>query len=94
MRIATCLRTPKNPIPGTDIAGTVEAVGAGVERLAVGDEVFGWCAGAFAEYAVTSQDQLVRKPASLTRSSQQHGTRRMAPDRRCRPRLLSSIVLA
>lgn len=66
MRMATGLRTPKNPIPGTDIAGTVEAVGAGVERLAVGDEVFGWCTGAFAEYAVASENQLVRKPASLT----------------------------
>jgi NADPH:quinone reductase-like Zn-dependent oxidoreductase len=66
MRMATGLRTPKNPLPGTDIAGTVEAVGAGVERLAVGDEVFGWCAGAFAEFAVANQDQLVRKPASLT----------------------------
>ena len=66
MRMATGLRKPKNAIPGTDIAGTVEAVGTGVERLAVGDEVFGWSAGAFAEYAVASQDQLVRKPANLT----------------------------
>lgn len=66
MRMATGLRKPKNPIPGTDIAGVVEAVGPGVERFAVGDEVFGWCAGAFAEFAVASQDQLVRKPANLT----------------------------
>lgn len=66
MRMATGIRKPKNPIPGTDIAGTVEAVGSSVERLAVGDEVFGWCDGAFAEYAVASQDQLVRKPANLT----------------------------
>jgi NADPH:quinone reductase-like Zn-dependent oxidoreductase len=66
MRMATGIRKPKNPIPGTDIAGTVEAVGSGVERLAVGDEVFGWCGGAFAEYAVANQDQLVRKPANLT----------------------------
>jgi NADPH:quinone reductase-like Zn-dependent oxidoreductase len=66
MRMATGLRRPKNPTPGTDIAGTVVAVGPGVERLAVGDEVFGWCAGAFAEYAVASQDQLVHKPANLT----------------------------
>jgi len=66
MRAATGLRKPKNRIPGTDIAGVVEAVGTGVERLAVGDEVVGWVAGAFAEYAVAGQDQLVRKPANLT----------------------------
>jgi NADPH:quinone reductase-like Zn-dependent oxidoreductase len=66
MRMATGLRKPKNPIPGTDFAGTVEAVGTGVDRFAVGDEVFGWGAGAFAEYTVTSPDQLVHKPANLT----------------------------
>jgi NADPH:quinone reductase-like Zn-dependent oxidoreductase len=66
MRMATGLRKPKNPIPGTDFAGTVEAVGTGVKRVAVGDEVIGWSAGAFAEYTVTSQDQVVRKPANLT----------------------------
>ena len=33
MRMATGLRKPKNPVPGTDIAGTVEAVGKNVERL-------------------------------------------------------------
>jgi NADPH:quinone reductase-like Zn-dependent oxidoreductase len=66
MRFATGLRKPKNRVPGTDIAGTVEAVGKGVRELAVGDEVFGWCTGAFAEYASASEQQLVRKPANLT----------------------------
>jgi len=66
MRMATGLRKPKNPVPGTDIAGTVEAVGKNVERLRPGDEVFGWCAGAFAEFARATEDQLVRKPANLT----------------------------
>ena len=51
MRMATGLRKPKNPVPGTDIAGTVEAVGKDVQGLRPGDEVFGWCTGAFAEYA-------------------------------------------
>ena len=66
MRFATGLRAPKHRVPGTDVAGTVEAVGAGVERLRPGDEVFGWCAGAFAEYARASEDQFVAKPANLS----------------------------
>ena len=66
MRFATGLRTPRNAVPGSDVAGVVEAVGPGVQRLRPGDEVFGWCAGAFAEYASASEDQLVLKPASLT----------------------------
>jgi NADPH:quinone reductase-like Zn-dependent oxidoreductase len=66
MRMATGLRKPKNLIPGTDVAGTVDAVGKAVQRLRPGDEVFGWCAGAFAEYAHATQDQFVKKPANLT----------------------------
>ena len=66
MRMATGIRRPKNRVPGSDVAGTIEAVGAGVTSLTVGDEVFGWSAGAFAEFAVASEDQFVRKPASLT----------------------------
>jgi NADPH:quinone reductase-like Zn-dependent oxidoreductase len=66
MRFATGLRKPKNPIPGTDVAGTVEAVGDDVKSLRPGDEVFGWCDGAFAEYAKAPEGQLIRKPANLT----------------------------
>ena len=66
MRMVTGLRRPKQPVPGTDIAGTVEAVGTDVHGLKPGDEVFGWCAGAFAEYASASEDHLVLKPANLT----------------------------
>ena len=66
MRFATGLRKPKNPVPGTDVAGTVEAVGKDVERLRPGDEVFGWADGAFAEYARASEDQFIKKPANLT----------------------------
>src|SRR5215212_2053773 len=63
------LRKPKNAVRGTDVAGTVEAVGTGVTRLQPGDEVFGWCSGlggAFAEYASVSEDALALKPANLT----------------------------
>ena len=57
---------PRGRVPGTDIAGTVEAVGNGVTNLKPGDEVFGWCAGAFAEYACAPADHFVPKPTNLT----------------------------
>jgi NADPH:quinone reductase-like Zn-dependent oxidoreductase len=63
------LRKPKNAVRGTDVAGTVEAVGAGVTRLRPGDEVFGWCSGlggAFAEYASVSEEQLALKPTNFS----------------------------
>jgi NADPH:quinone reductase-like Zn-dependent oxidoreductase len=66
MRMATGVRKPKNRVPGTDVAGTVEAVGKDVTGLRPGDEVFGWCAGAFAEFAVAPESQFVPKPANLT----------------------------
>jgi NADPH:quinone reductase-like Zn-dependent oxidoreductase len=44
----------------------VEAVGKDVLHLRPGDEVFGWCAGAFAEYASAPEGQLIKKPANLT----------------------------
>jgi NADPH:quinone reductase-like Zn-dependent oxidoreductase len=66
MRLATGLRKPKNPVPGTDVAGTVEAVGKDVTKHRPGDEVFGWAAGAFAEFAHAAEDQFVKKPANLT----------------------------
>jgi NADPH:quinone reductase-like Zn-dependent oxidoreductase len=63
------LGKPKNAVRGTDVAGTVEAVGTGVRRLQPGEEVFGWCSelgGAFAEYASVSEDALAPKPTNLT----------------------------
>jgi NADPH:quinone reductase-like Zn-dependent oxidoreductase len=66
LRLATGLRKPKNAIPGTDVAGTVEAVGEGVIALRVGDAVFGWCTGAFAEYVSAPADHFVPKPANLS----------------------------
>jgi NADPH:quinone reductase-like Zn-dependent oxidoreductase len=37
-----------------------------VTRFQPGDEVFGWCDGAFAEYATAPEDQLAAKPAALS----------------------------
>lgn len=66
MRFGTGLRRPKHRVPGTDVAGTVEAVGKDVKNLRPGNEVFGWGTGAFAEYARAPEDQFVTKPANLT----------------------------
>jgi NADPH:quinone reductase-like Zn-dependent oxidoreductase len=66
MRLATGLRKPKNPVPGSDVAGTIEAIGNNVQGLRPGDEVFGWGAGAFAEYVSGPADHFVEKPANLT----------------------------
>jgi NADPH:quinone reductase-like Zn-dependent oxidoreductase len=65
-RLATGLRGPKNRGPGTDIAGIVVALGTAVAGLRIGDEVFGWCTGAFAEYVCVEADHLVPRPSNLT----------------------------
>jgi len=60
------LRAPKTPVPGTDLAGVVEAVGNDVTTFQPGDEVFGIGKGAFAEYARAPESKLAPKPANLT----------------------------
>ncbi|OKJ08276.1 NADP-dependent oxidoreductase [Kitasatospora sp. CB01950] len=54
-------------VPGYEVAGTVEAVGAEVTGFAVGDEVFGAVmGGGYAEHALVDAELLARKPASLS----------------------------
>ena len=60
------LRAPKIPVPGADLAGTVEAVGDAVTRFQPGDEVFGIGEGSYAEYAHAREDKLAPRPANLT----------------------------
>jgi NADPH:quinone reductase-like Zn-dependent oxidoreductase len=60
------LRKPKVRVRGVDVAGTVEAVGSKVDRFRVGDDVFGTCEGAFAEYACAPQGNFAHKPTNLT----------------------------
>jgi NADPH:quinone reductase-like Zn-dependent oxidoreductase len=60
------LTKPKARVAGVDGAGRVEAVGANVAGLRPGDEVLGFCRGAFAEYAGAKADNVVAKPSSLT----------------------------
>jgi NADPH:quinone reductase-like Zn-dependent oxidoreductase len=60
------LRAPKNPVPGADLAGVVEAVGDNVTRFQPGDEVFGIGKGAYAQYSCALENKLAAKPANLT----------------------------
>jgi NADPH:quinone reductase-like Zn-dependent oxidoreductase len=66
MRLQSGLRAPKVGRLGYDMAGTVEAVGPGATRFQPGDEVFGACRAAFAEYACTSETAVVSKPANVS----------------------------
>jgi NADPH:quinone reductase-like Zn-dependent oxidoreductase len=52
---------------GTDLAGVVQAVGAGVSALAAGDEVLGWTEerASHAELVVVPADQLTAKPTAV-----------------------------
>lgn len=65
-RAAMSRGEPKIRVRGVDVAGTVEAVGKDVQSLRPGDDVFGWCAGAFAELASGPEDHFVAKPSSLS----------------------------
>ncbi len=60
------LRKPKITRPGRDVAGQVEAVGRNATQLKPGDEVFGACLGACAEYVCVIEDNLALKPANIS----------------------------
>jgi NADPH:quinone reductase-like Zn-dependent oxidoreductase len=56
-------------IPGYDVAGTVEKVGAKVSKFKVGDAVYAFISipsgGGYAEYALAKEKQAALKPATL-----------------------------
>lgn len=66
IRLLTGLRKPKTIRLGVDVAGQVEAVGKNITQFKPGDEVFGTCKGAFAEYACCAESEVVLKPANVT----------------------------
>ncbi len=65
-------RMPAPAVLGIDLAGTVAAVGPGVMRFAIGDEVYGMTGGvgglpgSLAEFAAVDADLLARKPGNLS----------------------------
>lgn len=60
------VRKPRFPVPGGDLAGTVEQTGSSVTAFKLGDEVYGFGHGAFAEYIAVPQASLAPKPRNLT----------------------------
>jgi len=66
IRLIPGLRTPKDKRIGVDVAGQVQSVGRNITQFKPGDEVFGVCRGAFAEYVCATEDKLARKPGNLS----------------------------
>lgn len=69
-RLVAGLRTPRFKIIGTDIAGTVEAVGRDVTQFRPGDDVFGELSrcgfGAYAEVVAAPEQALALKPVNMS----------------------------
>jgi NADPH:quinone reductase-like Zn-dependent oxidoreductase len=57
-------------IPGYDVAGTVEKIGANVKKFKIGDPVYAFISipngGGYAEYALAKENQAALKPATLS----------------------------
>jgi NADPH:quinone reductase-like Zn-dependent oxidoreductase len=66
VRIVAGLHKPKVTRLGADVAGQVETAGKDTTQLKPGDQVFGICKGAFAEYACAPESALVIKPDNVT----------------------------
>jgi NADPH:quinone reductase-like Zn-dependent oxidoreductase len=67
VRLFSGVGAPDSPRVGSDFAGVIAAVGPGVTRFKVGDEVFGGAHGALAEYFVTREDgDVALKPAEVS----------------------------
>lgn len=63
LRLSLGLRRPSQPVRGSDVAGTVVAAGAKVERWRRGDRVFGEAAsGSLAQFAAAADDRIARMP--------------------------------
>jgi NADPH:quinone reductase-like Zn-dependent oxidoreductase len=66
IRLGIGMRRPKALNPGRSFAGTVDHVGQNVTDFQPGDEVFGTCDGAFAEFARAQSRKIALKPANLS----------------------------
>ncbi len=66
VRLAEGFRRPKHQILGREACGVVDQLGPGVDDFEVGQVVFGWVTGAFAEYAIAEADRIWLAPTKIT----------------------------
>jgi NADPH2:quinone reductase len=59
------VKPPLPHVPGQEVGGTVEAIGAGVQGLAKGDRVMAAVRGGFAELAIAPAGQVARIPPAM-----------------------------
>ncbi len=64
--LGTGLLNPKRSLPGSDVAGRIEAAGRNGKQFQPGQEVFGYADGSLAEYACAREDRLALKPTTVT----------------------------
>ena len=66
LRLMTGLGKPRSGRLGVDVSGQVEAVGRNVTQFKSGNEVFGACRAALAEFACAPASRLAMKPNKVT----------------------------
>ncbi len=66
LRVLTRQAHPKDRLLGTDLSGTVEAVGEAVTKFKPGDAVFGAAPSAYAEYACATESRLAPMPSGVS----------------------------
>jgi NADPH:quinone reductase-like Zn-dependent oxidoreductase len=66
VRFSVGFPKPKDYILGWDVSGTIEEMGNNVNEYKVGDEIFGSCNNAFAEYVKMDAEKMAMKPSNLT----------------------------
>ena len=66
VRMSGGLRSPKENRLGVDVSGVVESIGSNVRRFKVGDEVFGFADGCFAEFVCALESEVMSKPESVS----------------------------
>lgn len=68
VRLVEGLRRPKHEIPGREACGVIDQLGPGVTDFEIGQRVFGWMTGAYAEYAIAEAVRVCLAPTQMTAS--------------------------